>query len=82
MKPFLIIIAIVALFGMGSVAGAQQPTPVERALGAAIQGLTASVQLYDEQVRRERAALQARIAELEKLCGEPCAPKKPDEPVK
>jgi len=53
---------------------AQPPTSAERGLAAAMQQIGASVDLYAAEMQRQLAAKDARIAELEKLCGDPCKP--------
>ena len=55
-----------------------QPSPAVVSLGAALQQLPAAVQLYDAEMRRELAAKDGRIADLEKLCGDPCKAKPGD----
>jgi len=56
------------------VALAQQPlqTMAERNLSVAIQQIVPAVTLYAEDMARKLAEKDARIAELEKLCGEAC----------
>ena len=53
---------------------AQQPqlTMAERNFSAAIQQIVPAASLYAEDMARRLAERDARIAELEKLCGEPC----------
>ena len=56
-------------------ASAQQPpqvSAVERNMILVLQQLNAAVQLFDEDLRRQLAVAQARIAELQKLCGDRC----------
>ena len=55
---------------------AQQAPPqmnmAERNLSVAIQQIVPAVTLYAEDMARKLAEKDARIAELEKLCGEAC----------
>ena len=62
--------AVVLLFP--ALALAQQPTMAERNFSAAIQQIVPAATLYAEDMARKLAEKDARIAELEKLCGDPC----------
>lgn len=56
---------------------AQQPQPGQaqaQSLGLALQQVTSAANIYADAMRRELDAKDARIAELEKLCGELCKP--------
>ena len=49
-----------------------QPSMAERNFGVAIQQIVPAATLYAEDMARRLAERDARIAELERLCGEAC----------
>lgn len=69
-------LGLLALLPVAAMAQQQsQPTMAERNLGIAVQQLAPAVGLYAEDMARKLAEKDARIAELEKLCGDVCKPK-------
>lgn len=73
------LLAVVVLLLPGAALAQQpQPSPAERNLAVALQQLAPAVTLFAEDMARQMAAKDARIAEVEKLCGDPCKPKAPE----
>jgi len=80
MRNVSIVLVLLLPIGLGTALAQQsqpqpQPTMAERNLSTAVQQLMPAVVLYSEDMGRKLAERDARIAELEKLCGEPCKPK-------
>ena len=68
-------ILLLAVPAMAQPAMAQQPPPEPaplRGLALALQQMAVATEQYISDVNRRFAEKDARIAELEKLCGDPC----------
>ena len=69
------LLLLMPLLPVAAMAQQQQPTLAERNLGIAVSQLAPAVGLYAEDMARKLAERDARIAELERLCGEACRPR-------
>jgi len=73
----LLILLLILLAGPGL---AQQPSPepreapAMRGVALALQQMAVSIEQYITDVTRRLAEKDAQIAELKRLCGEPCKP--------
>ena len=70
-----VVILVMMVLAGPALAQQPQPTLAERNLGIAVQQIAPAVGLYAEDMARKLAERDARIADLEKLCGDLCKPK-------
>lgn len=76
MKKIPKTLAAAALFALvAAPAFAEQPPPDPRLAGPMIRALQGMLELRGAEAKALAEDAEKRIAELEKLCGEPCKPK-------